>query len=167
MTFEAKYTINLEWFDGRLTFYNLKVPYLVFRFLQMPTTTCWSEKPVPIMTAQTPAIKYRLSEHLFMSPFSFNFSFSHPTRRFSFSFNNLLSGNYRQIILQKDVSRLTFFIIVSVTRQSRKNSPKFPKVVFQVKKNMIKIRVPPQLSGFVCTIHPAALGLSPKHIIYA
>ena len=27
--------------------------------------------------------------------------------------------------------------------------------------------MPPQLSGFVCTFHPAAPGLSPKHTIYA
>ena len=27
--------------------------------------------------------------------------------------------------------------------------------------------VPPYLSGFVCAFHPAALGLSPKHTVYA
>ena len=31
----------------------------------------------------------------------------------------------------------------------------------------IKNREPPQLSGFICTFHPAAPGSSPKHTIYA
>ena len=38
--------------------------------------------------------------------------------------------------------------------------------LFEDKKS-ISWGVPPQLSGFVCAYHPAAVGSSPKHTIYA
>ena len=38
---------------------------------------------------------------------------------------------------------------------------------FQVHLILNHLGVPPQLSGFICTFHPAAWGFSPKHTIYA
>ena len=35
-----------------------------------------------------------------------------------------------------------------------------------LKQNLTMFGLPPWLRGFVCTYHPAALGLNPKHTIY-